>query len=39
MTEQVADAAIKQACRRLRLPTVHSRVDEFAGDVQRDQML
>jgi hypothetical protein len=38
MTEQAADAAVEQACRQLRLPTVRSRVGEFADAAEREQL-
>jgi hypothetical protein len=38
MTEQAADAAIDQACRMLRLPTVRTRFGEIAVDAKREQM-
>lgn len=38
MTEQAAAAAIDQACRRLRLPTIRGLVDEAAGIAQKEQL-
>ena len=38
MTEQAADAAVEQACRQLRLPTVRSRVGEFTDAAEREQL-
>lgn len=38
LTEQAADAAIDQACRMLRLPTVRSQFGEIADTAARDQM-
>ncbi|BDT89133.1 hypothetical protein FMUAM8_48970 [Nocardia cyriacigeorgica] len=38
MTEQAADAAVDQACRMLRLPTVRSQFNEIAEAATRDQM-
>ena len=38
MTEHAADAAIDQACRMLRLPTIRSRFDEIAAAAKREQM-
>ncbi|MFI1460813.1 IS21-like element helper ATPase IstB [Nocardia carnea] len=38
MTEQAADAAVDQACRLLRLPTVRAQFNEIADGVSREQM-
>lgn len=38
MTEQAAAAAIDQACRRLRLPTIRGLVDEAVGIAQKEQL-
>lgn len=38
MTEQAADAAVDQACRMLRLPTVRAQFTEIAEGAARDQM-
>lgn len=38
MTEQAAGAAIDQACRMLRLPTIRTRSGEIAADAKREQM-
>jgi DNA replication protein DnaC len=38
MTEQAAQAAVDQACRALRLPTIRVRVDEIAAAGQREQL-
>ncbi|WP_280437693.1 IS21-like element helper ATPase IstB [Nocardia carnea] len=38
MTEQAADAAVDQACRMLRLPTVRSQFNEIAENASREQM-
>lgn len=38
MTEQAAQAAVDQACRALRLPTIRARVDEIATAGQREQL-
>ncbi|MBA3646890.1 MAG: AAA family ATPase [Pseudonocardiales bacterium] len=38
MTEQAAQAAVDQACRALRLPTIRARVDEIAAAGQREQL-
>jgi DNA replication protein DnaC len=38
MTEQAAGAAIDQACRMLRLPTVRTRSGEIAAEAKREQM-
>ncbi|MEU4843135.1 IS21-like element helper ATPase IstB [Nocardia testacea] len=38
MTEQAADAAVNQACRMLRLPTVRSQFNEIAENAGREQM-
>lgn len=38
MTEQAADAAVDQACRMLRLPTVRSQFNEIAENAGREQM-
>lgn len=38
MTEQAAQAAVDQACRALRLPTIRARVDEIAAAAQREQL-
>ena len=38
MTEQAAAAAIDQACRRLRLPTVRALVDEAVDIAQKEQL-
>lgn len=38
MTEQAAAAAIDQACRRLRLPTIRALVDEAVAIAQKEQL-
>ena len=38
MTEQAAEAAIDQACRRLRLPTIRALVEEATGVAQKEQL-
>lgn len=38
MTEQAADAAVDQACRALRLPTMRSRFVEIADAAEREQL-
>lgn len=38
MTEEAADAAIDQACRMLRLPTIRARFDDHANLASREQM-
>jgi DNA replication protein DnaC len=38
VTEQAADAAIDQACRLLRLPTIRDRFAEFADAAKREQL-
>ncbi len=38
MTEQAADAAVDQACRALRLPTMRSRFVEIADAAERQQL-
>lgn len=38
MTEQAAAAAIDQACRRLRLPTIRALVDEAVGIAEKEQL-
>lgn len=38
MTEEAATAAVDQACRALRLPTVRSRVSDFQVVAQREQL-
>ncbi len=38
MTEQAAEAAVDQACRQLRLPTVRSRVGELVDAAEREQL-
>lgn len=38
MTEQAASAAIDQACRRLRLPTIRALVDEAVTGAQKEQL-
>jgi DNA replication protein DnaC len=38
LTEEAAAAAIDQACRRLRLPTVRAVLEEAAKSAQRDQL-
>ncbi|MGH3966417.1 MAG: IS21-like element helper ATPase IstB [Pseudonocardiaceae bacterium] len=38
MTEQAAQAAIDQACRALRLPTIRGRAEEIATAAQREQL-
>lgn len=38
MTEQAATAAIDQACRRLRLPTIRALVDEAVTVAQKEQL-
>jgi DNA replication protein DnaC len=38
MTEQAANAAVDQACRRLRLPTIRAVVEEAIGAAQKEQL-
>ena len=38
LTEQAAEAAIDQACRQLRLPTVRSQVAEVVAAAEREQL-
>jgi len=38
MTEQAAQAAVDQACRALRLPTIRTRVEDIAAAAQREQL-
>jgi hypothetical protein len=38
MTEQAADAAIDQACRSLRLPTMRTQFGPIAAAAERDQL-
>jgi DNA replication protein DnaC len=38
MTEQAAQAAVDQACRSLRLPTIRTRVEEITAAAQREQL-
>jgi len=38
VTDQAADAAVDQACRMLRLPTMRSRFAEIAESAQREQL-
>jgi hypothetical protein len=38
LTEQAALAAIDQACRRLRLPTIRAVLDEALGAAHREQL-
>jgi hypothetical protein len=38
MTEQAAEAAIDQACRRLRLPTIRALVQEATSVAQKEQL-
>ncbi len=38
MTDQAAEAAVDQACRQLRLPTVRSRVGELVDAAEREQL-
>lgn len=38
MTEQATQAAVDQACRSLRLPTIRTRVEEITAAVQREQL-
>ncbi|MGH8918156.1 MAG: ATP-binding protein, partial [Actinomycetes bacterium] len=38
MTEQAADAAVDQACRSLRLPTIRERFGEIAEAAEREQL-
>jgi len=38
VTEQAADAAVDQACRMLRLPTMRARFSEVADSAQREQL-
>jgi len=38
MTEQAAQAAVDQACRALRLPTIRTRVGDIAAAAQREQL-
>lgn len=39
MTEQAADAAVDQACRSLRLPTLRARFAEIADAAEREQLV
>jgi DNA replication protein DnaC len=38
MTDQAAQAAVDQACRSLRLPTIRTRVEEITAAAQREQL-
>ena len=38
LTEQAAEAAVDQACRQLRLPTVRSRASELVDAAEREQL-
>jgi hypothetical protein len=38
LTEQAADAAVDQACRMLRLPTIRAEFSDIAGAAAREQM-
>jgi hypothetical protein len=38
MTEQAAQAAVDQACRSLRLPTIRTQVEEITAAAQREQL-
>jgi DNA replication protein DnaC len=38
LTEQAADAAVDQACRMLRLPTIRAQFPDLAEAAARDQM-
>lgn len=38
MTEEAADAAVDQACRQLRLPTIRARVGELVDAAEREQL-
>ena len=38
MTEQAAEAAVDQACRSLRLPTLRARFAEIADAAEREQL-
>lgn len=38
LTEQAADAAVDQACRMLRLPTIRAQFEQIADDAAREQM-
>jgi hypothetical protein len=38
LTEQAADAAVDQACRMLRLPTIRAQLPELADAAAREQM-
>ena len=38
LTEQAAEAAVDQACRQLRLPTVRSQVAEVVAAAEREQL-
>jgi len=38
LTEQAADAAVDQACRRLRLPTIRAVVDEAVTAAEKEQL-
>ena len=38
MTEEAADAAVDQACRMLRLPTVRAQYPDLAERAAREQM-
>jgi DNA replication protein DnaC len=38
MTEQAAQAAVDQACRSLRLPTIRTQVEEITAVAQREQL-
>jgi hypothetical protein len=38
MTEQAAQAAVDQACRSLRLPTIRTQVEEITAVAQREPL-
>ena len=38
LTEQAADAAVEQACRMLRLPTIRTNFTELADEAVAEQM-
>ena len=38
MTEEAANAAVDQACRRLRLPTIRAVIDEATKAAQKEQL-
>lgn len=38
MTEEAAEAAVDQACRSLRLPTIRTRVEEMLAAAEKEQL-